>query len=257
MRIKHFVISFLAALSFTAAAHAQDMGVYAAGDVGYHWPDRIDASVAGGVRDWHWTPKDNGEGFLRLGYGLGDGFRVELEGGYRPSDWSDVEANVLIPDITAKKAAPMIPCCGTHFGPDGHINATTAMANAIYDIPLDWAVHPFVGVGAGLVHTSITEHGSFGCPICFKPAICFPSGCGINFKVDDSDDKFGWQAIGGLSLALAPQWSLDATYRYLRASGLEWNTTKGSVLFSPGHFRGDYSDNSVTVGIRYDLGGMD
>ncbi len=252
MRIHGSLIAAVAALLFCGTAQAQDTGFYAGGDVGFHWPDRIDTHVAGTSEDWAWRSDNNAEGFLRLGYGLGSGFRLELEGGYRPSGLNDIQADIFLP----LASAPLIPAGGIHFtGVSGHVDATTLMANAYYDIPFDLPVQPFIGAGAGLVHTSVSARGGFPfCAICARPPICFPV-CSINLKVDDSSDRLGWQLMGGLSWPIAPQWTVDATYRYMRANGVTWQTQAAAGLFTPGKFRGDYSDSSVTIGVRYSFDG--
>lgn len=237
------------ALVASWACQAQDSGVYAAGDVGYHWPDVVNTTVTGQGTRWTFTPKSNAAGFLRAGYAIDSDWRVELEGGYRPGSLGAIQAGFYPPIF----AADYVPVGGIRFSNvSGHINATTAMANAIYDIPLGLPVRPFVGAGAGLVHLGVVAQGGFPfCAICALP-ICFV--CTVNLKTDDTSDKVGWQAIGGLSFALAPQWTVDATYRYVRANGVGWNTLSGYGLFTPGSFKGNYSDSSVTMGIRYSFG---
>ena len=233
----------------SGAARAQDNGFYVAGDLGYHWPDRMDTNVVGSGPKWTWNLTDNGAGFLRLGYGFDSSWRVELEGGDRPANLSAIRADVYFP--LALVPAGGIPLSGV----GGHIDATTLMANVIYDVPLGLPVQPFIGGGVGLVHTAVTAQGVFPfCAVCARPVICFPV-CSVNLKVNDSSDKFGWQGIAGVSLSLAPQWTLDATYRYVRANGVAWSTSGGGGFFLPGQFRGDYSDSSVTLGIRHSFGG--
>ena len=236
-------------LLFSTVAQAQDNGFYVAGDLGYHWPDQLVTRVIGSGTKWTWSPRNNGAGVLRLGYGFDSNWRLELEGAYRPSDLGAIQADFFPPRA-------LIPASGIRFSSvGGHVDATTLMANVIYDIPLGLLVQPFVGGGAGLVHTAVTAQGGFPfCAVCAPPAICFPV-CSLNVKVDESIDKLGWQGIAGLSWPLASQWTVDATFRYLRANGVTWSTLAGSGLFMPGRFRGDFSDNSVTVGIRYSFGG--
>lgn len=256
MNFKRLVISIVAGLlALSAPAFAQTAGFYVGGDAGYHWPDRIDTRVANTDEHWAWWPGGGADGFAVAGYGFGSGFRAEIEGGYRPGDLNAIQADIFLP-LLKPALAPLIPAGGIRFSDvGGHVDAATLMANLLYDLPLGLPVQPFVGGGAGLVHTSVAAQGRFPfCPICFRPAICFPT-CSIDLKLNDSSDRLGWQAIGGVSMALAPQWTLNATYRYLRADNVSWGTKVGGVPFANGRFSGNYSDSSVTLGVRYSFGG--
>jgi opacity protein-like surface antigen len=128
------------------------------------------------------------------------------------------------------------------------------MANVLYDVPLDLPVQPFIGGGVGLVHTDVAARGTYPfCDICEKTPICFV--CSIPLNANGSSDRFGFQGVAGFSWPFAPQWALDATYRYVRANGVTWATPDSSFVFGSDRFRADYSDNTVTLGIRYDFDG--
>jgi opacity protein-like surface antigen len=255
MTINHWSFAALAlatAMLFGAPASAQDTGFYVAGDLGYHAPTKIASSVEGTNENWEWGVHNNADGFLRLGYAFDSNWSVELEGGYRPGDLSSIRAGVFLP-IPAH-----IPPGVNLSNVSGDADATTAMANVLYTVPLGLPIQPFIGGGAGLVHTSIKGQGEYGfCDLCLKAQtpICFV--CGAQFNANGSSDRFGWQGIAGLSWPIAPRWTLDATYRYVRASGATWvaGGGAGEGLFASDVFHGSYSDNSVTLGIRYDFGG--
>ncbi len=114
------------------------------------------------------------------------------------------------------------------------------MANVLYTVPLGLPIQPFIGGGAGLVHTSIKGQGEYGfCDLCLKAqdADLFRVRCrSSTWNTNGSSDRFGWQGIAGLSWPIAPRWTLDATYRYVRASerhgpcGPEALTLKASSL---------------------------
>jgi opacity protein-like surface antigen len=249
MVIRHFVFAVLAAaVLFCAPASAQDEGFYIAGDLGYHAPSQLSSTVVGTNEKWQWDSRDNAAGFLRLGYAIDSNWRVELEGGYRPSDMSSIRADVFLP-------LPAFRAPGIRLGDvGGDADATTAMANVLYTVPLGLPIQPFIGGGAGLVHADVKAHGTYPfCDICLKTPICFV--CSVPLNADGSSDRFGFQGIAGISWPIALQWTLDATYRYVRANGVTWAVTGTDVVFGGERFRGDYSDNSVTIGIRYDFGG--
>ena len=88
---------------------------------------------------------NNADGFLRLGYAFDSNWSVELEGGYRPGDLSSIRAGVFLP-IPAH-----IPPGVNLSNVNGDADATTAMANVLYDRAA-WAlpIQPFIGGGAGV-----------------------------------------------------------------------------------------------------------
>jgi opacity protein-like surface antigen len=240
------VLAALAALVLSAPADAQSTGFYGAVDLGYHTPDFRSAKAADLFTPFVLSSRGNAGGFLRFGRAFDSGLRTELELGYQPSSLKTARTSEIIPFIPA----------GDYGSTSGHANATTLMANLLYDIPTGFALQPFIGAGAGVVHTAIDAHsvGAF-CPICAVPAICFPAGCGFsNLRIDDGDDEFGWQAIGGVSWPFADLWALDLTYRYTHGSRGTWNAQSGGFIFAPRQFHGDISDSVVTAGIRYSFG---
>jgi opacity protein-like surface antigen len=248
------VFAIAAALFLAAPARAQDSGFYAGVDAGYHMPDRIDTTVRGANEQWSWGAGNDMAEFARFGYAFGSGFRAELELGYRPSDLKSITAGVFLP----LAAQPLLrPFGGVHFfDVAGHVDTTTVMASGYYDIPLDLPVHPFVGGGIGLVHTSVAGTGSYPyCPVCAVALpICFFS-CTTHVPVGGGSDAFGVQAAGGLDWRVAPDWTLEIGYRYLHAGGVGWDT-QSAIYFPGAHHSGDYSDNTVTVGVRYWLGDL-
>jgi opacity protein-like surface antigen len=247
IRIGPAIIAVCALLSFSSA-NAQTSGFYIAGDLGAHCPDRLNARASDTHDAWVWDTSGSWNGFVRIGDRIAPGWRIEIEAGYHPGNIGSILADVPPPPIVPL----LVPATGvTLSGAGGHLNETTVMANVLFDVPLDLPVQPFVGAGTGLVHTSIQAHGEFPfCPICAPPPICYPS-CAFHLHTDDTDDRYGWQALAGLSFAINDRLALDATWRYLRASGVSWSTAAPNSIFSPPRFKANYSDNSLTVGIRY------
>jgi OOP family OmpA-OmpF porin len=252
MKINHWSFAALAlvtAVLFGAPASARDTGFYIAGDLGDHMSSKISSKVVGTEENWEWGTQSNVAGFLRLGYAFDSNWRVELEGGYRPSDLSSIRAGIFLPEPLHTPPGINLANVG------GDADATTVMANVLYDVQLGLPVHPFIGGGVGLVNLAMKAHGTYPfCDICEKTPICFV--CTASLNANDSSDRFGFQGVGGLSWPFAPGWALDATYRYVRSNGVTWTAQTGEdLLFSGERFRGDYTDNSVTIGIRYDFGG--
>src|SRR3989344_4503170 len=95
MKFKLLAGAAFAAVVAASCASAQEAGWYGALDLGYHWPEGIEAGSSndgpGGVPyNWDFSQSDDWAGFARLGYQLNPNWRVELEGGYRPGDIDSV-----------------------------------------------------------------------------------------------------------------------------------------------------------------------
>ncbi|MFZ5730434.1 MAG: outer membrane protein, partial [Pseudomonadota bacterium] len=251
MKFKLLAGAAFAAVVAASGASAQEAGWYGALDLGYHWPEGIEAGSSndgpGGVPyNWDFSQSDDWAGFARLGYQLNPNWRVELEGGYRPGDIDSVRGapgshpGLCTPGVVRTAAAPD---CGP---PSGDIEAWTLMGNVIYDIAPGAALNPFVGVGVGVNHVKMDVVGQFatvGGPFtAANPAI-------QNLTIDDEDTALAYQVLAGLAWAATDRLDVDLTYRYLGGSDLDFAST-GAASLQPGVFSGDYRDQSVTVGLR-------
>src|SRR5690606_10411641 len=157
MKFKLLAGAALAAVFAASGASAQDAGWYGAVDLGYHWPEGVDAesaaTIGGSTLDWTIDQEEDWTGFARLGYQLNPNWRVELEGGYRPGDIESVRGgtnNAILglctPGVTRTAASPT---CGS---PDGDMEGWTLMANALDDLMPGSVTKPYVGVGVSVMH---------------------------------------------------------------------------------------------------------
>jgi len=104
MKFRHLLLAATAALALPGAAMAQDSwlptaaaqpvtGVYVGAGLGWNHLDKNEMTAkgrnalaydaAGLSRTGNLNFKEGGVGVLSLGYGFGNGFRVEVEGNYR------------------------------------------------------------------------------------------------------------------------------------------------------------------------------
>ncbi len=177
-------------------------------------------------------------GVASIGYGLGNGLRLELEGNYRNNDLRSV--SLANPALRAS----------------GREEKYGAMVNALYDfsfsdiglsmLGLD-AVNPYVGVGAGWAHNAWRGVN-----------IPFGSGPGYSsLNVNNGTDMFAYQAIAGVSFPLyqfVPGLSLTAEYRFYSTPN---DRKYASQLIAPGipsasHIKvADDFNHSILVGLRY------
>ena len=241
-----------AALTATGASAQILSGPYVAADIGYHRPEGIEASASNTsttptqTYDWTFDAEEDFAGFARLGYRVNPNFRVELEGGYRPGELESVRGagtsvGLCAPGIVRTPAAAVCQ------SPTGEIEAYTLMANVIYDFfGADARFRPFVGAGLGVARVNIDVLGQFA------NGTAFPNNP-QNLNIDDDDVTVAWQGLAGLAFQATENLALDVTYRYLDGSDVNFNS-QGTSTLQPGAFNGEYKDQSLTIGLRYQFG---
>ena len=169
-------------------------------------------------------------GLGSVGYGFGNGLRVELEGDFRLNRRDEPNGTVL-----------------TSRG--GYERKYGGMVNAVFDLDIGSPyVFPYLGGGVGYMQTEYR----------FKTNTIVP-GVGQGYdSIGGSDGNFAYQGIGGLSFPVphVPGLSLTAEYRFL---GLTGNRGfDGSAVQAPPLLRlatherlkEDYN-HSLMLGVRY------
>ena len=190
MRIRGEVLA-IALLAAPLAARAQPFqGPYLGAGAGYNLPENPPLEGGGKI--------EPGGGFVGLGsvgYGLGNGFRFELEGNYREAP---------LPSISNAEVS----------GNSGNLHTYGVMANVLYDLDVGvpW-LFPYLGGGVGYAWDNFSRTRVF--TTAASPAI------GGTF--DSTEGSFAFQAIGGLSFPLPrlPGWSVTAEYRFFAIPGSE------------------------------------
>ena len=185
-------------------------------------------------------------GVASVGYGLGNGLRFELEGNYRSN-----KLNKL--DLVG----------GGKYSAGGDEMKYGVMVNALYDINLasmgvSFPVVPYVGVGAGyswVQQRNSRFYGNTG------PQAGAPAGYANQFRSNDTEGAFAYQAILGAALPIAsvPGLALTLEYRFM---GLAGDRTYNYQYLSPAPLPvgtatrstvklEDNFNHAVMVGVRY------
>ena len=123
---------------------------------------------------------------VSIGYGLGNGLRLEVEG-----DYADVHVRGVKLDVPERAG--------------GHEQQYGGFLNAFYDFDLHAPVYPYIGVGAGYQAIELDGVNS--------------SRSGVAVRGDGSEEEgaFSYQGIAGLSypVGMMPGLSLTAEYRLI------------------------------------------
>jgi outer membrane protein OmpA-like peptidoglycan-associated protein/outer membrane protein W len=166
--------------------------------------------------------KEDYAGAGGIGYGFGDGFRVELGGDFIRNTAHKFDAN--------DGSSGRLSGAEQKYGP---------MLNIYYDIPVGLPIFPYVGAGAGYQWVK------------FDSDIKDDFGSAIG----GTKGSFAYDVIGGVSypLAMVPGLSLIAEYRFMQLtssrnySGSSFGIPVGSVKI------GQESSHTFLAGVRYQI----
>ena len=186
------------------------------------------------------APLDTGfVGVVSGGYGLGNGLRLELEGGFRSNKFNHLSNG------TQRASA------------GGNENKYSGMFNVLYDIDptlfgfLPIPLNPYVGLGAGAAYVQHQNQRFFG-------------GAGNSnyfLRTNDGDTNFAYQAIVGTAVPISavPGLSLTLEYRFfgvLDNQNYHYQylsnqpTPIGRATRANLQFQDNYN-HSILVGLRY------
>lgn len=225
------------ALPFTAQAQSVN-GLYIAGGAGWNWHDTFDADISSalsapsGFYNMRTETEVGSAVVASVGWGFGNGLRVELEGNKRSNKVSRTDISVLgfpLPAIVSSDA--------------GRIRTTGVMANVFYDFNIG-GVMPYVGAGIGFGRSQFNNIG---------PNTVWP------FGIRGSDTNVAYQAIAGIAIPIAsvPGLAITGEYRYYSSEDLEVNTAiiiPNGPSLDVGKTTVDNHEHSVMFGLRYSFG---
>ena len=177
------------------------------------------------------TPSNNYQGYRvgivglgSVGYGFGNGLRLEVEGNYRNNQFR----------------TPY------RIGSDsGREEKYGAMGNVLFDLDIGSPyLFPYIGGGVGYQRVNHTERVSNPAGVRFSTGSAFAVS-NILPPLRTEDNAFAYQAIAGLSIPIPPVvgLSLTAEYRYFALTGTRLATGGGRA-------KEDYN-HDLTLGLRY------
>ena len=244
MRYRNAVLAMAATGLFATlaalpgSAQAQPLsGPYVSLGVGLHAPDTPKVSIYGPAAGaWGTSRVELNQNFgfngnLAIGYGLGNGFRFEIQGDFLRSAVHNIG--------------------GTPFptSASGTVRTWGVMGNAIFDLDIgNRYIFPYLGVGAGYQWTNLNSLTATQ-----------PNGP-FAFSTNGQAGSFAWQAIAGASFPIPnmPGLSITADYRFMDILGGEkfYGTTigAGGGSASTSEFKmHNQFNNEVVIGVRYAL----
>ncbi len=180
---------------------------------------------------------------MKIDYGLAG----TLRGGYRFT--RNLRAEFEVGSRQAKLNQGM---AGEQNSNIGSVGRSSAMANLIYDIGPDWGIHPYIGVGAGVLQAKTSYNSTVA-----------SGGHSRLYTITSSQSVPASQVLAGASWYVADHLRLDMTYRYMRTGSATYNVTVadkytlGANTVTDNYTakaKGDFNNQTLTVGLRYTFG---
>ncbi len=186
-------------------------------------------------------------GLASVGYGFGNGVRLEVEGDYRYNSLSTSRSNGSVAGVNVLRQT-------------GKEEKYGVMANALYDFDpnvlglgfVPFPVTPYVGVGLGYQWTALRQHTASVDQ--FGP---------IASNLGGTQGSFAYQAILGAAFPIpaVPGLAVTAEYRFM---GLADDRNYGGPIIAPAtastplqigrataRFSGEDYNHSLMIGLRY------
>ncbi|HQT38840.1 MAG TPA: OmpA family protein [Acidocella sp.] len=162
-----------------------------------------------------------------IGYGLGNGFRAELEGNYYRYTAHSVTGNFFNGASSTRQS--------------GAESTYGALFNVFYDFSVGSSIFPYLGAGVGYEETNIS-----------KLYNNFDAGEGY---VSGTKGNFAFQVIAGVSypIAMVPGLSLTADYRFMDLPGSHNFKIPGDDESNAPLKLGSQTSHTFLLGLRYQL----
>ncbi|MEN9498708.1 MAG: hypothetical protein RIS83_527 [Pseudomonadota bacterium] len=245
MQINQHKLFFLVSAAFTPmVAHAQPVtGWYASTALGLNLSAKTSEPLATGFDTFQaqsgrlWTETNPGmAGSLSLGWGYGNGLRVELEASHRRNDLRTASGRTFDGILRTEAASP-----------GGSISTSALMSNILYDFTITdtpiGPVFPYLGFGAGVAYQ---QWNNVKAVLALEDVV----------RIDDAKAAFAYQLIAGMSFPVSdiPGLSFTVDYRYF--ASLESTFSGTYDIESSGNFRNtsvkaSSQNQSVLIGLRY------
>ena len=229
MKLRHALLVATVLVAPIAAKAQPISGLYIGGGAGYNYMQTTTltsqsalSSAKGKANDW-----GGPAAVVSVGYGLGNGLRMELEGDYRYDHYR------------AKK----FPIASGVTG-GGDLQTYGPMFNVLYDFYIPkFPVMPYVGIGGGYQFSSVTNGNLY-------------SGANNFHSNKEAGGSIAAQAIFGLAYNIpgVPGLALTAEYRFMalpQDAKIHGVATVAGVTSAGAEKFGNMYNHAALVGLRY------
>jgi OOP family OmpA-OmpF porin len=233
-------------------------GLYIGGGVGVNFLEGYSLKQSGPINNAITTlgfPRRNGKvnfdagftGLASLGWGFGNGLRVEVEGSYRGNDVDKIKG-IAGPILTSTGALSSV---NTH---RGYQQTPAVMVNALYDFDIPDApwIAPYIGAGIGAGWQELGNNN-----VTFLTNTLQDSP---RFHYSGSKTAFAYQAIvgAGFPIEQVPGLAITTEFRFFGTEEQKFSASVQSVrtgrTLATGDIKTTNYNYAILLGVRYNFG---
>jgi OmpA-OmpF porin, OOP family len=229
------VTALAAPFAFSHMAQAQPVtGLYVNAEGGLDFQEPVNLNLRNQVSHGQYQTNLGYGGLAGVGYGFGNGFRVQLE------------ANVFTAKIKSINSQANPDFVGILANGHGSELKYGPMIAGYYDFDVGFPIYPYVGAGVGYEIVALSPAAQ-------------STNAGVFTRVGGSKGSFDYMGSVGLAYPLpsVPGLSLTVEYRFM---GITGNHNYNVAIIAPSglafngrvKFKSEY-DNLLMVGLRYQL----
>jgi len=146
-----------------------------------------------------------------IGLDMGNNFMAEVEIARRSSDIKKQSLlGVSLPNSS------------------GNTSSTAFMVNGYYETPTDSMFRPYVGLGMGIADVTLEEHKT-----------------GATTLVNDGQNVFAYQGMGGLAFNVSDNFTIFGEYRYFATHPVQVTTATNTT------HEAAYETHNILAGVKY------
>ena len=167
-------------------------------------------------------------------------WRLEGELGYRASDIGGFEVKGVMLEVspsniplTPELRDPFVERTLASINDEGNVKVTgrakllTGALNVYYDLPVEWAVRPYVGVGVGMVRADKEKNVTLMGDVVRCTAEPPPDPCAIRASDRSTEWDANWHAMAGVKRVFNGRWEAALGWRYTDLKGVSFELSDG------------------------------
>ena len=262
MSRKRLFLVLGAFLLMAAQASAQDWYGALHGGKGWKNPAHMDFTVTTALPET--LPWDELDGTYEAdldydsGWGVGaalgrafGNWRLEGELGYRVSKIGGFEVQGVMIEVrpsniplTPEVREPFVERALAALNNEDNVRITgrakllTGALNLYYDLPVEWAVRPYIGAGVGMVRANKKKNVTLMGDVVRCTAEPPPDPCAIQASDRSTEWDANWHAMAGIKQAFNDRWEAALGWRYTDLKGLSFELSDGVDDEGNPHFLG-------------------
>ena len=121
----------------------------------------------------------------------------------------------------------------------GRAELLTGALNLYYDLPVEWAVRPYVGAGVGMLRANKKKNVTLAGAFALCPDLPLTAPCVFQASARSTEWAANWHAMAGVKYAINERWQAALGWRYTDLGGVSFVLSDGADAEGPTFLGGD------------------